>query len=411
MLRISLFILILGMGAFLIIRNITLKKQLKNGEIAEIKPRDFLPFGDKAKDFFNNAIDKVTGNEENDNQQNQENKLRLNKVSADVAGSAVVIIDDEIAGPVGTDKNGNNIYDKITAVQYVLKENGFVYSYIPKYKKSYLISETKIPHIQNAKISDDGNIVLFQYLDSDLSTEKSVLGKLGDSAVKILPDNIISYDMNQSGDFVYVKKSKTGSIISLINNFGNEVNLYVSTVTEWNVKFINNNELLLTTKASEYFNGVSYVYNIRSKSMTRLWGGFSGLTTNISSGGNYILRAVTEQSGPKLALYDNKTKSVFDLNKLGMVEKCAFSKDETILVCALPKEFQNMAYPDSWYLGEISTKDNFIKYTTLNKNETILPGFNDITEDFDVINLNISNTGDIMSFINKKDSSLWVYEE
>lgn len=410
MLRISLFILILGMGAFLIIRNITLKKQLKNGEITTIEAKDFLPFGNKTKEFFSNAVDKITGNENNE-EENQDKKVNLIKISENVAGNALVIIDDEIEGPIGTDKNGNNIYNKIIAIEYVLKENGFVYSYIPKYKKSYLISETKIPHIQNAKISTGGDIILFQYLDADLTTEKSVLGKLGDSAVKILPDNIISYDMNTNGDFVYVKNAKVGAAISLINGFGSETTIYTSSITEWNVKFLDSNNILLTTKASEYFKGVSYVYNIKSKSMSRLWGGMSGLTTNVSNNGNYILRAVTEQSGPKLALYDYKNNSIFDLNKMGMVEKCSFSNDETILVCALPKEFTNTAYPDSWYLGEVSTNDKLIKYTTLNKNETIISGINDFAEGFDVISLNVSNSGDIISFINKKDSSLWVYEE
>jgi hypothetical protein len=212
-----------------------------------------------------------------------------------------------------------------------LQENGYVYDYIPKYKKSYLISDTQIPKVSFAYFSTDGNDVLFQYLDGDLATEKSVLGRLGVNNITILPDNISSFAFSPEGEFAYFKKTNTGGSLVLISKNGAETTLYNSPISEWHVQFMLN-DMLITTKASELAPGFSYIVNKSTKKVTSLWNNIIGLTTKASPKGNYILRSESTTAGPKLSLYNTKNGTLSSINKLGLTEKCSFSPDETILI-------------------------------------------------------------------------------
>lgn len=413
--RIVLVILIIGMGVFLIIRQISLKKQLKDGNIPEIVAKDFLPFGSSNNGgggIIPGIIKDIFNNRNNTNNTNDGITNHLTKIHADVAGSMIVSIDDEIAGPTGVDNNGKNIYDTIPALRYVTKENGYVYDYVPKYKKSYLISDSPIPKISFAHFSPSGNTILFQYLESDLKTEKSILGTLGKQDLTVLPNNIISFSFSKSGKFAYVQKAGIGARFIVKNTNGKESIIYESPLTEWNVSFLGEDQLLITTKPSEYVTGFSYIINIDNKTTNRLWSGITALSTKSSLNGNFILRGETEQQGPQLSLYNVKTGNMTKLNKMGLVEKCSFSEDETILTCATPKHFENRPYPDDWYLGIIKTNDGIMRYTTANNNSRVLTSlFDEIDKEIDVWEIGINNSGNMTSFIDRSTMTLYLYEE
>ncbi len=413
MLRIILVILILGMGGFLIVRNINLKKQLKNGEITEITPKDFLPFGSNGSgSTFKEIIKEITGGN-NNNEDNKTQKKNITKISENVAGAILTEVQDEVAGPTGKDINGKDIYEMTQSIRYVIKENGYVYDYLPKYDKSYLISDTPIPKVSYAHFSPDGNTILFQYLEENLITEKSILGTLGKQNVTLLPDNIISYAFSKSGKFAYTQKTTTGAKIIIKNtDTGAENQIYTTPITEWNLQFLGEDQLLITTKASEYSNGFAYTIDINTKKVSKLWSNITALTTKTSLGGKFILSAKTLPSGPEISLYDVKKGTPYKLDKMGMVEKCSFSQDETILTCAVPAKFTANPYPDDWYLGIIKTNDTIVRYTTENKNYHVVGSLsNELNKDIDVWELSTNNSGNIVSFIDKSNMDLYVYEE
>ncbi len=408
LLRIILIVLILGMSAFLIMRNNVLHKRLDAGEISEIKAKDFLPFGSGTtsglKDIFGSIIG---GNDE----VYTPPKRHIKEIASNAAGMKIVLIEDEIAGPIGTN-NGVKQYEYIKAIRYVSRENGYVYDYVPKYSKSYLRSDTPIPRISFAHFGQDGNQILFQYLDKDLVTEKSVLGVLGNSNVFLLPDNTPSFAFGPKGSFAYMRRSNEGAVLMVRDSLGKESAVYSSPLTEWNMDFMGPDKILLTTKASEKALGFSYILDLNSKKISRLFGDAAGLTTKVSPGGGYILKAETVSSGPVMSLYNVRTKNLVGLGKMGMVEKCDFRSDDTAFTCAFPKSFESRLYPDSWYLGEVSTNDELAQYTTENLNEkTFTSLMEEIGEEVNVWQLSVDTSGTLAAFINRNNMSLWLYEE
>lgn len=411
LLRIILFVLVLGMGLFLLLRGISLKKQLNTGEISEIGVRDFLPFGSSGNGgVLQNILDGI-GIGDGNNEISPTIK-HVEKIANSVAGMKMIVVPDEVAGPTGKDKEGNDIYEYIPALRYVTSENGYVYDYVPKYKKSYLRSDTPIPKVSFAHFSMDGNSIIFQYLDGNLSTEKSVLGTLGSQNVYLLPDNLLSFAFAPDGKFAYVRKSDNGSIFMLRDTKGVESALYSSPLTEWNISFLGSQKLLITTKASEQFDGFAYILDIPTKKLSRLWNSVPGLTAIASVNGNFILRAETIASGPILSLYNVKTGSLQEIGKMGLTEKCTFQNDETAFICALPQSFESKLYPDSWYTGETTTRDRLARYTTANLNEKQYPDIeNEIGSELNTWKLSLGDAGNLIGIINRNDMSLWLYQE
>ena len=384
--RIILILLISGMLVFLFVRNRDLQNKKKSGQISEIKVKDFLPFSSGIN--IPNIIGSLAKEPEIQNpENNQIQEEKLHQISTQVAGQIFIQRNDEIKGAIGEDKNGNKIYEQIDAVRYVLKENGFVYDYLPKYKKSYLISNTEIPQVSIAHFSPDGKHIIFRFLDKDMYTEKAVKGTLGGST-EVLPNNISSFSFNTNNDLLYVKPTANGSQV-IENKAGKNTVLYDSPVQEWNVSYLGNN-ILLTTKASELAPGYSYILNPKNKSLSRIIRADAGLTTVSGKSGDYIVYSETKKDGPTLTLLNTKNNTASSLGKLGMSDKCIFSRDDTFIYCALPKEFENTLYPDSWYTGEITTNDALVSYTTANMNEKIIINLNNLSEKvFDIDSLSV----------------------
>lgn len=409
--KIVLIILILGISIFLYIRNKNLRTSLENGEIASVSMRDYLPFGgDKVREDLpeENLEDNILNGETIEALPGQKTK----EISSQIAGMIVIERNDETK-PINNSEGDSQkpVYEKITAIRYVSKENGYVYDYIPKYKKSYLISDTLVPRVMFATFSNDGEQILFQYLANDLKTEKSILGRLGDPKVIFLPDNIISYAFGNNGEFAYFRKTNDNSgALFIVGKDGKENLFYSSPLSEWNVSFMGD-DLLITTKPTELAPGYSYILDKQTKKLNRLWANINGLTTKVSSSGKYILYSESTSRGPNMYLYERDIKKTTNIGKMGLVDKCSFSKDETIFVCATPKAFENVLYPDAWYLGEIKTSDVLIKYTTQNLNRTILGSRDDLLGDIDVFDISVNNAGSIIGLISKQDMSLFSYEE
>jgi hypothetical protein len=93
-------------------------------------------------------------------------------------------------------------------------------------------------------------------------------------------------------------------------------------------------------------------------------------------------------------------------------EKCAAdSTRDTILWCGAPFALAPAAYPDAWYEGSVSFDDTIWQIDIETGNATVVSvPSTDAGEAIDVTDMRVSDTGNTLIFINKKDGTLWLQE-
>ncbi len=83
---------------------------------------------------------------------------------------------------------------------------------------------------------------------------------------------------------------------------------------------------------------------------------------------------------------------------------CLDESEENTTYCAIPRNLTLRNLPDNWYKGIASFSDDIWRIN-LETNEAEL--VMELTENIDVVNMKINETGDYLAFLNKKDMTLW----
>ena len=145
------------------------------------------------------------------------------------------------------------------------------------------------------------------------------------------------------------------------------------------------------------------------KTISKLFGKITGLTTMINGGGTLVLYSTSTETGPKLSVIDLSKHAIKDLNTYGLPEKCVWSSDNITVYCAVPNTISGNEYPDIWYQGLISFDDYFVKINTMTGEKITLTNSKDETP-VDGTYLFLDKKETSLFFTNKKDSTLWSLE-
>lgn len=178
---------------------------------------------------------------------------------------------------------------------------------------------------------------------------------------------------------------------------------------DWRLSWPNPDIVALETKPSALVPGSLYFLNLKTKSLTKILGGLSGLTSLVSPNNNYIIYSNNSSSGLETYLYDLKNKQVKLLPFATLADKCVWSHDSKIIFCASPTTLPRGQYPDDWFKGIISTTDDFWRVETSSSTAKLLAPGSSIGP-FDASYLLIDNANETVLFTNKLDSSLWSFD-
>jgi hypothetical protein len=146
--------------------------------------------------------------------------------------------------------------------------------------------------------------------------------------------------------------------------------------------------------------------NVSNGTLTKIFGGVSGLTTLANHDGSMVLYSSSSSSGPKLGLLIVSNHTTTDLSTYGLPEKCVWSADNINIYCAVPNNINGGDYPDSWYKGQTSFDDHFVIINSNTSSVTNIADSSDGTP-LDGTYLFLSRAENQLFFINKKDSTLW----
>jgi len=299
-------------------------------------------------------------------------------------------------------------FEIIPSLRYVEKANGHIYQRNISTKESTKISNSTIPSIYEALFNSDASTVIYRYLSSDGATISSYVASLGGAKGEFLASNILDISVSpDKNSFFYLIKNSNG--ISGVTKSFKETksnSVWTSPYTEWLSQWVSPQKVFLTTKASWSYQGSLFSLNTSNGTMTKIFGGVSGLTTLANTDATLVLYNTSTNTGPKLEVFDINKHKVEDLDVYGLPEKCIWSNDKISIYCALPKVITGTQYPDSWYQGIISFDDYFVKIDT---NTNTISTIADSTEgtSVDATQLFLDKEEKKLFFTNKKDSTLW----
>jgi hypothetical protein len=240
-----------------------------------------------------------------------------------------------------------------------------------------------------------------EYLGADESSINEIKGSF-------LPENIKDISISQDTKKLFYlfnlnEGKQIGIILDLVKNKKTQV--FDSPFTEWLSAWGNSKTITLNTKPASGIVGHTYKIDDTGKNLSKILTNITGLTSLISPDSKSVL-----YGDDSLSLYnqDINTKNSTSIGVRTLPEKCVWSKQSIVVYCAVPKNIPVGNYPDSWYQGEVSFKDQIWKIDLSNNTTTMVADPNGIVgEEIDGIKLSLDSSENYLFFINKKDNSLW----
>lgn len=365
--------------------------------------RSFLPFGgdNNSENSGSNNNNATTTNQIGGDVGNQgEFVKRLRKLSAEPVSGAGTI--DTKAG---------------TLVRYVEKATGHIYEVELFSPKKERISNTTIPLAYNAIWGNGGNSIVATYLSVNLKDTKSFSLTLrstqtgtttdGTTTKTELPQNIS--DTSVYGNNLFYLQNAPEGVYGFVSGIdgSKKKQIWYSPLTEVTSQFVNEKTIAISIKPHEDVVGYIYTVDVSTGRSKKVLGGIYGLTGVLSSDATKII--YLDQSLMKNFVMDIKSLSKTEPSFVTFPEKCVWSKTKKALVyCGQPKEYLSKNSLTNWYKGLVSTNDEVVGYDfDLNFSGVTVDLSAESGEEIDLIKPFISENGQYLIFINKKDESLW----
>ncbi len=307
-----------------------------------------------------------------------------------------------------------------TVYRFVNRSNGNILETTSRNSTIKRLTNDTIPKTQRAYFSNSGDHVVYQYLNENDVVEtifislitKDAPATTSDSFIEInknkLPRNIEDIIISKENNVLYTRES--GGFLSgfyfNVDNFVNQQKIFDLEKKELVFSWLDNNNFYAGTKPSLNQKNYLFKLSINDNDLKMVSDFNSGFSYLLSPETNSILYSENEGGLINVFKKDLSTNEVVDLKISTIVdEKCVWSKkEEDTAYCAVPLLTIGFGYPNIWYQGQVSFVDSLYKIDTNSGEKTALTG---LSGEFDIINLQVSENDEYLSFINKKDLTLW----
>lgn len=312
------------------------------------------------------------------------------------------------------------IIDTETVYKFINRSNGNIFQTNSKTLDVDRLSNRTIPKIQESFFVNNGNNVIDRYLDNS-NNINTVYTKLinSDSASSSedlfvdldstnLPQNINSINENINGLILYALNNQNGTVGYIFDvetpedqNFS--FNTQLSQVI---ISWFKENTILIGTKSSDYSNGLLFEYNIDTQTRTKILEVGTGFNFLARKDSDHIVYSDNSSGESNTYYFNTRTRNEVDLNISTVPsEKCVWSNTiNTMIYCAIPNNMSGLGYPNLWYQGQTSFNDTLYRIDTatgLKVEVSSLEG------NFDIFKPQVSDNDEYITFINKKDLTLW----
>jgi hypothetical protein len=336
-----------------------------------------------------------------------------------------------------------NIGDEETEGESTIKEDRYVFRFMERATGHIFetaehtlttekITNTTTQQVYNAIFSNEGQYVVFEKTSATSESVDSFVGEIIEKEIETTTDENILLSEETEKEFVleiepysivsnfFVSSPSKNSFAYIISSNDSasittdsftsrgKESIFNSPIKEWQMDW-KSDSINLTTKPSSKADGVSYLLNTNTGSLNKLIGGIKGLTTNISQDGETLLYSESSGNSVVVRVQDVVSGEASRLAISTLPEKCVFSKTrENIIYCGAQSNSTNASLPDDWYKGKVSFRDSIWEINTENNFVSIFYNFDENKfGEFDLINLDITEGDEYLTFVNKKDLTLW----
>lgn len=298
-------------------------------------------------------------------------------------------------------------------IKYYAKETGHIYQidFDGKHKKT--ISDIDLPGLVDSAWSPDGTKVISKFLRGsviqssyyDFIAKKNTPLNENMSHIVWQSDNKIFYTYHDPKTQQYSLNisNPDGSNWAKITNL-NHGNISVAQIPRTGlVSFWNTSNAFFETdfESTLVIGGDNKLIFKEKFGADYLW----------NNNGTYALVSHADQkSGSKtqLAIINNKGGEYKNLSIETFVSKCAWSRDNKTIYCALPNSLPaNIILPNDYQDKKFSTQDSFWKFNTLTGEKLKFLGIDKMPGDIDAENLFFNADESMLFFVNRIDNKLY----
>ncbi len=302
-----------------------------------------------------------------------------------------------------------------TLLLFVDRGTGYVYGYSPENNSVFQITNTVIAGVYDAYIFNNGKKIILRYPDIKNRVVVGVIATIPPFSRNGNPSPLTDLEYLNSevtsvavagdnSEASYAVKTTSGSAVYKVKNGSPEV-FTVSPFGEWDLSY-GGNTLYATSKPSSFALGIM----TELPNFSIMVGERAGLMTKPSL--SYFLGSVWLQGGIATFLSGNAGTRTLSLKTLA--SKCGWG-GENFVVCGVPRSLVKGGsnLPDAWFQGLVSFEDDLVSIDLGSGNINFLEEapffyFEEKYGKFDVTSVTISPDIDFISFVNKRNSELWL---
>jgi hypothetical protein len=305
---------------------------------------------------------------------------------------------------------------------FVDRLTGRIYGYDLENFSVFQITDTTIPSVYDAYITNNGTKVFMRALAEDGTTIKTTVATIPPfiagseprplTGISSLQDNVSSVAVSRlSTSFSYLVPNLEGSSVYTIDAKG-KTSVTTSVFREWTLTY--GGELpYMTTKASAYLPG----YTVSLPNQTYFLGGKTGLLTLPNMAGDAAIASMWSKTGLVTFIFTKADKLPRPLSIQTLASKCAWM-DTLHAICATPSSISETdeGLPDDWFQGTLSFSDDIYMISidqkeldsVANASSLLFTLSNERGQPFDVTRLQINGANTSLLFTNKKNGTLWM---
>ncbi len=315
--------------------------------------------------------------------------------------------------------SGGTIFEREgkPTVRYIERAKGNAYETDAKSIKSVRLTNKTIPQIYEAIWNKKGDGVILRFL-KDYSVIQTYNAKVssrgggeGELVGEFLPGNIKSLAVSPSGNQIFYLSTDSTGGTGIISSFDGKkkVRVFSSPLTEWLVDFPKENTASVISKSAAGSTGLLSFINTSTGASEVVLSNIDGLTALPNRDLSFVIYSQSSEREFTTHVFNNtlKEKVVFPFKTLP--EKCVWSQlSKSSIFCAIPETLPVGVYPDIWYMGLVSFRDEIWKIDVKTGAVSFIMNLGDQSRiDFDAVNLSLSEKEDFLLLTNKNDLTLW----